>query len=93
MCSNMQEVAAAQRKLAAGEDFGKVAREVSRNASTARNGGELPPFTKDDKRFPPNFREVAFALKEGEISDPVVAEGSYHLIQVEKKDSAQGREI
>ncbi|HEY0009550.1 MAG TPA: peptidylprolyl isomerase [Tepidisphaeraceae bacterium] len=84
--ANTQEALAVRQRLDAGEDFAAVARKFSRNAQTARLGGELPPFTINDKRdLPDNFREVAFALKEGEVSDPVVVSGSYHIIKLEKR--------
>jgi hypothetical protein len=85
MVSNMTEAMAAKARLAAGEDFAAVAKQVSRNPQTSREGGALPPFTKADTRFPENFRNVAFALKEGEVSDPVAAQGSYHLIKLDQR--------
>jgi parvulin-like peptidyl-prolyl isomerase len=85
MVSNPQELQKVQRLLAAGEDFAAVARAESRNPETKRVGGELPPFTINDARLPENFRRVAFALKENEVSDPVQAGGSYHLIKLEKR--------
>jgi len=87
MCANPQEVMKVERRLAAGEDFAEVARVESRNPDTKRVGGLLPPFTINDRRLPENFRRVAFALKEGEVSGQVHAEGSYHLIKLEKRIS------
>jgi parvulin-like peptidyl-prolyl isomerase len=80
--ANLQEVAAAKAKLAAGEPFEKVAREMSRNARTRAVGGELPAFTMNNTNVPEEFKRVAFGLKVGEVSDPVQAEGSYHLLQL-----------
>ncbi len=85
MCANPQEVLKVERRLAAGEDFAEVASVESRNPDTKRVGGLLPPFTINDRRLPENFRRVAFALKEGEVSGQVHAEGSYHLIKLEKR--------
>ena len=34
---------------------------------------------------PAKFKEVAFALKNGEVSDPVEAENAFHLIKVENR--------
>ncbi|MGC4032505.1 MAG: peptidylprolyl isomerase [Tepidisphaeraceae bacterium] len=82
---NPQDAAAVQRRLAAGEDFATVARQVSRDPQTRRLGGELPPFTINNTRFPENFRRVAFDLKPGQVSDPVQAAGGYHLIKLEKR--------
>jgi hypothetical protein len=82
---NLQEVADAKHRLAAGEPFEKVASEMSRNARTAPLGGELPPFSRQASNFPQAFKDTAFALKEGEISDVVSAEGGYHLIKLEQR--------
>src|SRR5262245_6182496 len=82
---NMQEVLEAKRRLAAGEPFEKVAADMSRNARTAPLGGELPPFSRQSSSYPQAFKEAAFALKEGEVSDAVQAEGSLHLIKLERR--------
>jgi parvulin-like peptidyl-prolyl isomerase len=83
--SNLREITEAKSRLAAGEPFEKVAAEMSRNTQTAPLGGELPPFSRQAASYPPAFKDTAFALKEGEVSDPVSAEGSYHLIKLEKR--------
>lgn len=85
MLANIQEVQKVQRMLASGEDFAEVARRESRDPQTRALGGELPPFTVNDTRLPETFREVAFSLKEGEVSDVVQAGGSYHLIKLEQR--------
>jgi parvulin-like peptidyl-prolyl isomerase len=83
--SNPQEILEAKRRLASGEPFAKVAQEMSRNPATRDLGGLLQPFSLQSKGLPDNFKRTAFALKEGEISDMVAAEGSYHLILLEKR--------
>jgi parvulin-like peptidyl-prolyl isomerase len=83
--TNLQEVQEAKRRLAAGEPFGKVATEMSRNPSTGPLGGEMRPFSMQMTSLPQQFRDTAFKLKEGEVSDPVEAEGAYHLILLEKR--------
>ncbi len=86
-CTNMTEITEAKRRLAAGESFDQVARAMSRNARTAPLGGELPPFSRASTSFPQAFRDTAFALKVGEVSDPVQADASYHLIRLEERIS------
>jgi len=83
--ANLQEVMEARRRLAEGQPFEQVARELSRNARTAGLGGELPPFSRQAGGYPQAFRDAAFALKEGEVSDAVQAEGAYHLIKLERR--------
>jgi foldase protein PrsA len=84
-CSNLKEINEAKSRLEKGEPFAKVAQEMSRNAGTARLGGELPPFSINTQGLPEPFKQAAFALKEGEISDVVQAEGGFHLILLEKR--------
>jgi parvulin-like peptidyl-prolyl isomerase len=84
-CSNLQEITEAQKRLAAGVPFDAVARELSRNPRTAPLGGELPAFSRASADVAPVFKDAAFALKEGEVSDPVQAEGYYHLIKLERR--------
>ncbi len=84
-CSNPQEIAEAKRMLAAGEPFDQVARKVSRNQTTAPMGGELPPFSRNAAGYPQVFKDVAFSLKPGEVSDTVQAGDAYHLILLEKR--------
>jgi foldase protein PrsA len=71
VCNNMSEIAEVRRDLAAGKSFEDVARLRSLNRQTGPAGGELPPFTLSDNRFPPEFKQVAFNMKIGEVSDPV----------------------
>jgi parvulin-like peptidyl-prolyl isomerase len=84
-CANLQEIAEAQRRIAAGESFEMVARAVSRNPRTASIGGELPSFSRNTDGLPQAFKDTAFTLQPGQISDPVQAEGAYHLIMLESR--------
>ena len=84
-CANMQEVQEVKKRLISGEPFAKVAEDMSRNAGTARAGGKIPAFSRDTQGLPQEFKNTAFALKEGEVSDPVEAEGAFHLILLEKR--------
>ena len=61
------EAKAALARVKAGEDFAKVATELSKDP--AGDGGDLGWFTKD--RMVPEFADAAFKLKPGQVSDPV----------------------
>ena len=79
-------------RLMKGEDFAKVAMEVSDDpsakgmvASKTRpaqpgNGGDLGYFTAFDMVYP--FENGAFSVKKGEITMPVRTDFGYHLIKV-----------
>lgn len=73
-------------KAKAGEDFAKLADEYSEDpANTAdgqKHGGNLGWFTKG--RMVPDFEKAAFALKPGEISEPVKTFYGYHIIKLNK---------
>jgi PPIC-type PPIASE domain len=83
--ANMQEVAEAKTRLAAGEAFEKVAGELSRASATASLGGALAPFARNAPGLTPAFADAAFALTPGQVSDPVQSDGFFHLIKLEEK--------
>lgn len=64
--------------LAAGADFGELAKVVSEDPGSGRNGGRLPWFGRG--RMVPQFEEVAFSLKDGEISKPFKSDFGWHII-------------
>lgn len=70
-------------RLKKGEDFAKVAGEVSEDPSGKSNGGDLGYFTKEQMVAP--FSEAAFKLEKGQISEPVKTEFGWHVIKVEDK--------
>lgn len=69
------------KRAKAGEDFAKLATEYSQDSS-ASNGGDLGQIELHKFVFP--FNRVALAMKEGEISEPVLTIFGYHIIKVEK---------
>lgn len=69
----------ARRRLAAGEDFIEVSRELSR-APNAADGGELGFF--DQGSLTPEIDAVIFSLEAGSFSDPVQGPSGYHIFQV-----------
>ena len=81
-----------RERLEAGDDFGALAREHSRNTLTAQRDGLVPPFTRHDGAVPPLIREAAFTLAEGAVSEPLRdPEGPwYHIIRIERKFPASG---
>lgn len=72
---------AALARLRKGEDFAKVADEVSKDPGS--KDGELGWFTKD--RMVPEFSEAAFKMKPGELSEPVKSQFGWHVINVQER--------
>lgn len=79
-----EEAKAAKDRVVKGEDFAKVAKEVSIDPSAKDNGGKMEgPLTN----YVDPFREAAAKLPIGQLSDPVKSEFGYHIIKVEKRDA------
>lgn len=76
-----------------GDRFEDLVADYSVNALTKAQGGMLPAFTRDDPTVPRAFAEVAFKLKEGEISPLFESEGSYHVIKLERRLSAESSSL
>ncbi len=74
------------QRLKKGEDFAKLAAEVSDDTGTKAKGGDLDFFPKGT--MIPAFDEAAFSLKPGELSNLVETEYGYHIIKVEEKKAA-----
>jgi peptidyl-prolyl cis-trans isomerase C len=73
----------ALERLKKGEDFAKVAAELSKDPGSGKEGGDLGWFTKD--RMVPEFAEAAFKLDKGQLSEPVKSQFGWHVIKVEDK--------
>lgn len=73
-----------QRRLSAGERFEDLVAEYSQNAFSRERRGLLPPFTRNAEDVPAVFREAAFRMTPGEVSNPIAAEGSFHVLRLER---------
>lgn len=69
-----------------GEDFVRLAREVSQAPGAAQSGGVVGLRTAD--RYPPLFVQATQALREGGISEIVQSGAGFHVIKV--LDKRQG---
>src|SRR5579872_779878 len=76
-----EEAKAALARIKGGEDFAKVATEISKDPGA--EGGDLGWFTKD--KMVPEFADAAFKLQPGQISDPVKTQFGWHIIKVEER--------
>ncbi len=76
-------------KLRNGEDFAKLAVENSDDTTVQQNKGELGFYPRGV--MPNQFDQVAFSLKEGEISDPVETKYGYHIIKLNKHEAKKNK--
>ena len=74
------KVADAIRRAKSGEDFGKIAGQISEDPGSKTRGGDLGWVKKGE--MVPQFEEALFSLKQGEISaEPVRTPFGYHAIK------------
>ena len=78
-------------KIVAGGKFEEIAKAESDDTGSGANGGDLGDFTRG--RMVPQFEEAAFALKAGEISQPVKTQFGYHVIQVQKHEAKKFEDV
>lgn len=64
-----------------GEDFGKVAKEVSTDTGSKDNGGDLGDLEEENSGLDETFLKAALALKVGEVSNPVQTQYGWHVIK------------
>jgi len=74
-----EKLQAAKERIANGEEFSAVAREVSEGPSSER-GGDLNYFGRG--QMVPEFEKAAFNMEVGEVSDIVETSFGFHLIKL-----------
>jgi peptidyl-prolyl cis-trans isomerase C len=67
-------------RLKKGEDFSKIASEMSIDKASAKAGGDIGNFKRGEMK--PELEDVAFRLKKGEISMPIKLKDGIHIIKV-----------
>jgi parvulin-like peptidyl-prolyl isomerase len=72
-----------RKRLVAGEDFATLAKAESDDTGSGANGGGLGSFGHG--QMVPAFDAAAYALKPGEISQPIKTQFGYHVIKVESR--------
>ena len=84
---------AVQQEIVKGAPFAEVARRESADSGSAVKGGDLGEFGRGAMTKP--FEAAAFSLPINKVSDPVLTEFGYHIIQVTKrtKDKVTARHI
>jgi peptidyl-prolyl cis-trans isomerase A (cyclophilin A) len=75
-----EKIDAALARVKAGEDFGKVASEVSEDPGSKQKGGAYP--NTPHGKMVPEFDKVMFATPVGEVSEPFRTSYGWHILKV-----------
>jgi len=80
-----------RNKILAGEDFAKLAKEMSADKGSAEEGGELP--LANPATYVPPFAAAVTSLPLNSLSEPVQTQFGWHIIEVlDRQQSDQTRE-
>jgi len=70
-----------RKRIIAGESFAKLAEKYSDDPGSAKLGGDIGYFGHGS--LEPAFEKAMFALKKGEVSEPVLTSFGFHIIKLE----------
>jgi peptidyl-prolyl cis-trans isomerase C len=73
------------KQLRGGADFAKLVTQYSDDAESKSSGGDFGTPIKATSSFGQDIKKAVFAMKKGEISDPVPQGYGYYIIRVEEK--------
>jgi len=78
-----EQAKALKEQLDKGADFAKLAKENSKDPGSKDDGGNLGYFGHG--QMVPQFEDVVFKLKKGEVSEPVKTQFGWHLIKLDDR--------
>ncbi|RYY62293.1 MAG: hypothetical protein EOO05_03215 [Chitinophagaceae bacterium] len=84
-----KKLATVTQRLAKGEDFMEVARELSDDPSAPANGGDLNFITVFT--LPYQFESVIYKTPPGKYSSPVTSQAGYHIFKNIEERKAMGK--
>jgi hypothetical protein len=82
--SNMQQVATARQRIKT-ESFADVASQMSEDPKTKPLGGLMPGISRQTPGLPQTFKDMAFSLHEGEVSETLNLNGYFFILKMDKK--------
>ncbi|GAB5046128.1 peptidylprolyl isomerase [Thermodesulfovibrio sp. TK110] len=77
---NEDEAKKVYERIDKGEDFGKIAKDLSRDEKTKASGGDIGFFKKG--QLNPQIENIAFNLKKGQVSMPMNLKGALYIFKV-----------
>ena len=72
------------KQLRGGADFAKLAEKYSEDEVSKAAGGDFPAI-KTNSQYPAELKSAVFALKPGEISDPIRQPAAFYIVRLEEK--------
>ncbi len=83
------------KKLKKGEDFEKLAKELSDDKRTKRRGGSTGFFSKGKriKTYGEQFEQKVFAMKVGDLSDVFEGKDGYYIIKIADKKAEKQQSL
>jgi len=85
-----KKIDAISARLRAGEDFFKLAQDLSEDPNTARNNGDLGFITAsalNSDKVDPLLKRAIVAMQPGEVSEPIRARDAYYILKLIEKQS------
>ena len=80
---------AVKARLDKGEDFAKVAKELSTDPGSKDKGGDLGAVDVANSGMDPEFMAGAMSLSKGQISAPIKTQFGFHIIKMVDKTNFQ----
>ncbi|HKQ47100.1 MAG TPA: peptidyl-prolyl cis-trans isomerase [Phycisphaerae bacterium] len=74
-----------KERLDQGESFEVLVTKFSQNLLSREQAGLLPPISASDDTVPAVFVKAAFAMQPGDVSNVIEAEGSFHILKLERR--------
>jgi peptidyl-prolyl cis-trans isomerase C len=71
-----------RKQILAGEDFGKLAKDNSDDKTSAAKDGDYGTISHNSP-YPEPVKQAVFALKQGDVSEPVKQANGFYLIRAE----------
>ena len=80
------------KQLRGGADFAKLAEQYSEDLASKAAGGDFGVI-KISSEYPPELKNAVFAMKPGEISEPLRQPTAFYIIRVEERGSQPVNEV
>lgn len=80
------------KRARAGADFSKLVADFSEDQETKASGGDVG-FIKPSGAYPEDLKKAAFALKVGDVSEPVRIQVGFYVLRAEERTATPFNEV